>query len=50
MKQNGTPFCPADDFECPYYKRGFCHMMPMTGSNPIAECDAWADDEEEDDE
>ena len=46
--------CPDDDFECPYYKKGFCYMMSETGSNPIEKCDAWAvedyDDEEEADE
>ena len=50
MKQDRTPICPTDDFECPYYKRGFCHMKEMSGGNPIEECEAWADDEEEDEE
>lgn len=50
MKQDRTLICPTDDYECPYYKRGFCRMLSMTGDNPILECEAWDIDDEEDDE
>lgn len=31
-------YCPANEFECPYYKKGECCL-----ENPIEECDDfWA--------
>ena len=47
MKSNGIYICPADDFDCPYYKRGFCYMAQETGDSPLDQCEAWADEEDE---
>lgn len=46
--------CPNTVIECPYYVRGYCRMMEMTGDNPMEECDEYGfyneGEEDEDDE
>jgi hypothetical protein len=47
MKSNGIFLCPTFDEACPYCKRGMCYMAVETGTAPIDECEAWADEEDE---
>ena len=36
--RNGTPvYCPTDDFSCPYYGKGLCHIK-----EPCDNCDDYA--------
>lgn len=46
--------CPTDAYDCPYFHRGMCMMLPMTGDAPEGQCDEYdfynGDEEEEDEE
>ena len=46
------PYCPVDDFSCPYYsiKTGKCKMYDKEGCLPYDECDAFYGLEEDEDE
>ena len=40
--RDGKPiYCPSDDFECPYYGEGLCHI-----AEPEEECDDFYFDDE----
>lgn len=47
-----TPYCPVDDWSCPYYHRdtGRCIMDVEEGVPPYNECDAFYGLEEEEEE
>ena len=47
-----TPYCPTDDWTCPYYHRdtGRCIMEVEEGVSPYDECEAFYDLEEEEEE
>jgi len=47
-----TPYCPADDWSCPYYHRdtGRCIMDVEEGVPPYDECDEFYGLEEEEEE
>lgn len=46
------PHCPVSDFTCPYYGKytDRCMMFDMEGVTPFNECDAFYEEEEEDEE
>jgi len=46
------PYCPVDDFDCPYYhiKSGKCRMYDREGVTPYDECDAFYGLDEEDED
>lgn len=34
---NGQPtYCPVNGWDCPYYKKGICHI-----DDPFEDCDDW---------
>ena len=47
MKNNGIYMCPTFEETCSYCKKGFCYMEQEIGISPIGECEAWADEEED---
>jgi hypothetical protein len=47
MDKKGIYMCPTFDETCPYCKKGMCYMQVETGDSPLEECEAWADEEEE---
>lgn len=43
------PQCPAGDYLCPYYDSGDCVMYRIDHELPYDECDAFFDEEDEED-
>jgi hypothetical protein len=50
--EHNFPYCPADDWDCPYYdgKSMRCKMFEEEGVTPYKECDAFYDYESEEEE
>lgn len=42
--------CPAWDITCPYFQNGSCRMSAMGDGDPLEECDAFFDYEDDVDE
>ena len=44
--RDGKPiYCPSNDFDCPYYGKGLCHI-----AEPEEECDEFYFEEDDDEE